>query len=172
MPALDAFVTALASSDVDVELAVECFAYDFRLELLVDFRFLDRAATVGTRIGQRRFEDLVNLFGRLAMGLDSIVLTHLPPRLLRLRFRGPLRERRRLTLAGPNRFFELAHEPCHLGFQLSDPALELGNPLVTFETSLAGDGVHARMLALPLNCSCASLPKKADGTGGGAIQIR
>ena len=166
MPALDAFVTAWAGSDMDVELAMKCLAYDFRLVLLLDFRFLDLAATVGTGIGQRRFENFVDRFGRLAMGFDAIVLTRLAARFLRRPFRRPLRERRRLTLAGPNRFFQLVREPCHLRFQLSDPTLELDNPLVAFKTSLATNGVHARMLAPQLNCSCASLQKNRSWQRG------
>src|SRR5438445_508418 len=124
------------------------------------------AATVGTGVGQRRFDNFVDRFGRLAMGFDAIVLTRLAARFLRRPFRRPLRERRRLTLAGPNRFFQLVHEPCHPRFQLSDPTLELDNPLVAFKTSLATNGVHARMLAPQLNCSCASLQKNRSWQRG------
>jgi len=58
-------------ADVDVELTVQCFAYDFRLELLADFGFVDSTTAIRTAIGQGSFVDLANVFGRRPSGLKA-----------------------------------------------------------------------------------------------------
>ena len=110
MPALNAFLTGTTAPDVDVELTVKCFAYDFRLKLLSDFGFVDSTTAIRTAIGQGSFVDLANVFGgrRLAMGLRAIIFARFPARLLWFRFRRPLRKRSGLAFAGTDSFFQIA----------------------------------------------------------------
>lgn len=91
MAALNASATRSTGADVDVELPVECLANDFRLELLFDVCFVNRAAAVWAGIGQRSFVDFVYLVGRrrLAMCLRSIVFPRLAPGFFGSGFGGP-----------------------------------------------------------------------------------
>ena|SRR5437588_883645 len=77
MPTLDAASAMLAAANVNVELALNGPARNLDLVLLVNMRFLDIAAAVGTLVGQRCFVGLVDLFGRLSMGFGAVVLAGL-----------------------------------------------------------------------------------------------
>src|SRR5262249_6440076 len=68
VPALEALVAAAATTDMDIELAIDRAARDLDLVLVGDVRFLDRPAAAGARLGQWRLVDFVDVRGCLSMG--------------------------------------------------------------------------------------------------------
>jgi hypothetical protein len=139
-----------APAYVDVELAVDGPAGDLDLELLGDVAFVERAAAVGTDLGQRCLVDLVNLFGRgwLAVGFGAVVLARLPTGFLGLGRGLALGEWGGLALAGAGRLVELAAEALVLGLQVVDPPLKglaVGTP----------DRFHVGIIRSTGTCSCA-----------------
>jgi hypothetical protein len=144
MASLNAAMAPTTLADVDVELAVDRFAWDLHLELLGDMGFVEAAATIGADLGQRCLVDLIDLFrsGWLAVGLGAVVLAGLAAGLLGLGSGLALGEGGSLSLAGAGRLVELAAEALILGLQLT-------------QTSLKGlaagtrDGLHTSIIGEP-----------------------
>ena len=109
MVSLYAAMALTALADVDVELAVNRPARNLHLKLLGNVRFVEKSAAVGAGVGQRRFVNLVNLFGsrKLAVGLGAIVLARLPAWFARIELGLALREGSGLALAGAGCLVEL-----------------------------------------------------------------
>jgi len=125
---------------VDVELALEGPTGDFDLVLRVDVAFVNGPATVGAAFGQRSFVGFIDLFGRLAMGFDPVVLARLAAGLFRLRLGWPLGEGRRLAFAGAALFVEQPPQTVEFSATLDHFAFE------AFTVKAGGIG-HALMIA-------------------------
>jgi hypothetical protein len=126
MASLNAAMALTALADVDVELAVNGLARNLHLELLGDVSFVEGSAAVRADVGQRRLVNLVDLFGsgRLAVGLDAVVLARLATWLAGVCLGLALGEGACLALAGTEGRVELTTELLVLGFQVVDPSLE------------------------------------------------
>ena len=110
----------VGAADVNVELALNRPTRNLDLILVVDTSFVDRTAAVRASVGERRFEGLVDVFGRRAMGLGAVVLAGFAAGLLRLGFGRPLGERSGLAFAGTALLVEKPREVFNLSPQLGD----------------------------------------------------
>jgi hypothetical protein len=124
MPALHTASALSAATDVNVELALNGPTRNLDLILVVDVRFVDLAAAIGTLLGQRRFVNLVDLLGWIAMRLGAVVLARLTARLFRFGFRWPLAERSSLAFAGATLLVEKASEMLDLRAEFGGFAFE------------------------------------------------
>jgi len=106
MASLHAAMAALAAADVNVELPVNRPPWNLDLVLLVDMGLGHGTAAVGTGIGQRRLVGLIDVFRRLAMGLDAVILAGLAAGLFGFGLGWSLGKRRGLALAGAALFVE------------------------------------------------------------------
>ena len=154
MSALHASSALLATADVNVELTMNGPTRNLDLVLLVDVCLVNRAAAIGTSVWQRRFVGFVDLFGRLAMRFDAIVLAWLSARLLRLRLGRPLGEGSSLAFARPTLLFEQARQTFDLSSELGDFAFEA-------DTVKAWCFDHTFTVAAGVFLSCASLSENA-----------
>src|SRR5947209_6906266 len=114
MPTLNAASACLAAADVNVELAMNGPTRNLDLVLLVDMRFLDIAAAVGTLVGQRCFVDFVDLFGRFAVSFGAVVLAGLATWLFRLGLGRSFGKGGGLTFAGTALLVEQAGQSLDL----------------------------------------------------------
>jgi hypothetical protein len=62
MASLNPALALTAVTDMNVELAVDGFAWDLHLELLSDVGFIEWAATIGAAVRQGCLVNLVDLF--------------------------------------------------------------------------------------------------------------
>jgi hypothetical protein len=165
-----AAVAAPAAADVNVELPMNRPAWNFNLVLLVDMRFGQGTAAVGTGIWQRRLVGLIDVFRRLAMGLDAVIFAGLAAGLLGFGLRGSLGKRRGLAFADTALFVEQPGQVLDLGAQLGHLASQ------TKAVQTRGCG-HTFTLASRRVLSCATLARtvnrtSTDGTGGALIKYR
>src|ERR1041384_4236133 len=126
MPALAVAATVPAFAEVDVELPHDRSARDLFLILGLDVRFVDRAATVRTGVGQRRFQDFINVLGRRSMAMLAVLATGLASWLFRVLLGWAPRERRRLAFAGTLILFQQPPKPIDFGVALPHDGLQLG----------------------------------------------
>jgi hypothetical protein len=101
-----------AVADMDIELAMNRPARDLDLILLLDVGFVERAAAIGTGIGQRGFVDFVDVRRRRwrSVALTAIVFAGLAAGLLGLGLRRSLGEGGGLAFAGAEGLGELRFE--------------------------------------------------------------
>jgi hypothetical protein len=112
-----------------------------------DAGFVERASAVGTDLGQRRFVDLIDVGGGLAMSLGSVVRAGLATGPLRLGLRRPPGEGGGLAFAIPLCLFEEAGQALDLGFELVGAAPQVGDEAVAFPAARAGRALHTRIVA-------------------------
>jgi hypothetical protein len=126
MASLNPAVALTALANVDVELSVDGLARNPDLELLSDVSFVERSAAVGAAVRQRRFVDLIDLFGagRLAMCLGAVVWSGLASGFLGLGRGLSLGEGGGLALGGAGRLVELAAQALVLGLQVAEASLK------------------------------------------------
>jgi hypothetical protein len=149
MASLNPAVALTALADVNVELAVDGLARNFHLELLSDMGFVEESAAVGTAFRQLCLVDLIDLLGagRLAVGLDAVVLAGLAARLLGIGFRIAFGEGSGLALAGTEGRVELTAQAFVLGLQVVNSSLK-GLAVSTPKR------FHTRIIRSIGTCSC------------------
>ena len=142
MSSLNAALARTALADVNIELPVDGPARDLDLELLGDAGLVEAAPAVGANAGQRRFVNLIDLFGarRLTVGLGAVVLPGIAAGLLGLAGGLTLGKRSSLALAGAGRLVELAAQALVLGLQVPEASLK------GLAAGTRG-GFHTRMVA-------------------------
>ncbi len=115
-----------ALTDVDVELAVDGFAWNLHLELLGDVSFVEGSAAVRAGAGQGRLVNLVDLFGGrwLAVGLGAIILARFAAWFAQVGLGLALGEGACLAFAGTEGGVELATEPLDFGLQVVNSSLK------------------------------------------------
>jgi hypothetical protein len=125
MAPLNPAAALAAPPDVYVELPVDGLARDLDLELLGDVGFVQGAAALGARAGQRRLMNLVDLVRcrRLAVGLGAVVLAGLAAGPLGLVGGLSFGEGSGLALAGAGRLVEPAAKAVVLGLQVVEASL-------------------------------------------------
>jgi hypothetical protein len=154
MSALHAAAALVTAADVNVELAMNGPPRNLDLVLPIDVRLFDLATALRTSVGQRRLVDLVDLLGRLAVGLGAVVLAGFAARLFRLGLGRPLGERGRLAFAGAALIFEQPR-------QAFDPSTEVGDFTFEADTVRAWWFGHTFTVADGEFLSCASLQENA-----------
>jgi hypothetical protein len=154
MPTLNALTALPTTAEVDVELAVDRLTGDLNLELLGDVCLVERPATVGASVWQRRLVGFIDLVGLRwqAVGFGAVLLAALASRLLGVGLRWSFGEGGGLTLAGALLLLKQASQVFDLGFQFGDASLE------HLATGASGF-FHAGMVAKRPVCSCA--PRKS-----------
>src|SRR5208282_1187536 len=115
---------ALATADVNVELAVNRPAGNLDLILMVDVGLRQGTAAVRAGIGERCLVGFIDLLGRLAMGLGAVILAWFAAGLFRLRFGSPLGEGRCLAFARAPLVFKQSGQVFDLGAELGDLAFQ------------------------------------------------
>jgi hypothetical protein len=152
-------VAMAASSLVDAEFSANGLDGDLFLELLIDFVILrDAAAAMGTTVGQRRFEDFVDLIvGRTgAMAMLAVSGAPGPGGGMGIRIGLALGERRRLPLANTLSLFELSPQTNAFGLETGVALLQFGNATIALNASRADQSGHTVSIAKPVDGSCAS----------------
>jgi hypothetical protein len=116
--------TALA--DINVESPVNGLARDLNLELLGDVGLVERPATVGASVWQRRLAGFIDLVGpgRLAVGFGAVILTGLAAGLLGLAGGLAHGEGGGLALTGAAGLVELPAEALVVGLQVAEASLQ------------------------------------------------
>ena len=140
---------------MDVELPGDRLAGNLDLILVIDVGFVDGAATVGAALRQRRFEELIDVFGRLAMGLGAVIVAGFAAGLFGLGLGRPFGEGGGLAFAGAVLLVELLLQLDDAGLQSGDAALELLTPQTDGSS-------HAFTIAERESVSCAKLAKKTE----------
>ena len=118
MASLHALAAILTAAHVHVEASHQRLCRtDLRLVLRLHPLFDHPSTATRAPARKRGIQDLVHVLGRGPLLGATVVLAFLAARLLRIRLRSTLRERRRLALAAPARLFECC-------FQLADPLFQ------------------------------------------------
>ena len=160
MTATNTSAAMLALAFVNAKFSTNGLDGNFFLKLLIDLVVRgDVAATMGTAIGQRRFEDFVDLVvGEPgAMAMLAVVGAAGPGCGFGIRVRLALGEGCRLPLAGTLGFFELGLEANAIGLETSIVFLQFGDAPIALSASKAERSVHTLSVAEPVTLSCASI---------------
>ena len=159
MPAPHPPMAMATASLVNAEFSAYRLDGDLFLELLIDFVILhDAAAAMRTAIGQRRFEDFVELHVDWpgSMATLAVSSTTGPGGGFGIRIGLALGERRGLALAGPLSHFELGLETIAVGVETGVALLQFGNALIALNASRADQRGHKVSVAKPAAASCAN----------------
>ena len=152
-------VAMAASPLVNAEFSAYRLDGDLFLELLIDFVILrDAAAATRTAIGQRRFEDFVDLIVGWPGPMATLAVsgTTGPGGGFGIRLGLALGERRRLPLAGTLSLFELGLETIAVGLETGVALLQFGNATIALNASRADQSGHTVSVAKPADASCAN----------------
>lgn len=132
------------------------------LDRFRDACFVDRAAAMRTRVGQRHLNRLVDVPGRLAMPMAAVAPPGPPAGRLSTERRRAPRERRRLASARAARGFEFLLQP----IILSPKPLHLAPQSVVLATRLV---VNWRSVRLARLVGALHAPRCARVTGSGLL---
>jgi hypothetical protein len=139
MPALEASTTLHTAAHMHVESAhVRLHQRQILLDLARHPRLGHASAAVGTRRRQRHVDGVIDRRRRLAVRMPAMLTTWTSPRLARIGFRGPLRERRGLAFPRAARALQRLRQSVNLSPQAIAFPLQL-RVLVTEPIILAFD---------------------------------
>ncbi len=137
-------------------------ARDLFLILGLDVGFADFAATFGTGVRQRRFQDFINVLGYRSVAMLAVLAAGLASRLFRMLLGLTPRERRRLAFAGTLELLKQSTKPVDLSVALLHDGLKLGQSLLELQAIGTCSG-HTCRLAGWRFVSCASFTRILPG---------